>query len=252
MRAGGVFFDLYGTLVTLDDVSAAWADWLTALHAALLEFGLQMNRDEFALCCDGFFGRPEPAAGDEGYTAYERRMRVHTAELGLVLDRKSLKRVCSAALDAWHAHVRIDPEARQVLAELKPHTTLALISNFDQAPHVHAFLSEEGLAGFFDAVLVSDEVGLKKPDPRIFQLALERTGLTPERVLHVGDMRDDVVGARAAGITPVLIRREWAEPIIPDFLIRSNPSDYFSNEAPSDEVRVIGALSALIDLVQAG
>jgi putative hydrolase of the HAD superfamily len=54
------------------------------------------------------------------------------------------------------------------------------------------------------AVLDSGTCGFAKPDPRIFELALHATGVAPEEALHVGDtVGADVVGARAAGVTPL-------------------------------------------------
>ncbi len=247
----GVFFDLYGTLVTLGDVGQAWSDWLTALHGALVEHGFEVGRDEFAASCDGFFGKPEPARVDDGLTVYERRMNSHLIGLGLELEPDHLKRAAVAGLNAWHAHARLDPEARDVLTEFSRDKKLALISNFDQAPHVHEFLAQEGLTGFFDLVVVSDDVGLKKPDPRIFQLALDHIGLSPGEVVHIGDMDDDIVGAQAAGITPVLIRRDWADPIIPDFHLRPTASDYFTRADSPDGLCVIPALSELRGLIGA-
>ena len=56
------------------------------------------------------------------------------------------------------------------------------------------------------AIIDSGAVGVAKPDPRIFELALDVVGLTPDRVVHIGDAYHyDVGGARAAGIEPVLI-----------------------------------------------
>ncbi|MCX8052765.1 MAG: HAD family hydrolase [Armatimonadetes bacterium] len=251
MKVKGVFFDLYGTLVTLADVRAAWWDWLTALHSTLVEHGLSLDRDEFAGRCDGFFSKPEPEQIDDGFTVYERRMSAHLAELGLVLEPQHMRRAAMAALNAWHAHARLDPEARDVLADLSKNRKLALISNFDQASHVHEFLANEGLTAFFDVVVVSDDVGLKKPDPRIFRHALDRVGLSPEEVIHIGDMKDDVLGALSAGITPILIRREWADPIIPDFHVQPKVSVYFGDEDSLDGVRVIPALSELKTILSA-
>lgn len=63
-----------------------------------------------------------------------------------------------------------------------------------------------GLDEYFVEILDSCEVGVEKPDPRIFELALERSGSSPATTLHVGDIYlVDVVGARAAGIRGVLL-----------------------------------------------
>ncbi|MEP7027775.1 MAG: HAD family hydrolase [Candidatus Eisenbacteria bacterium] len=79
----------------------------------------------------------------------------------------------------------------------------AVISNSDgRAPEV---LERLGLLARFELVIDSHEVGVEKPAPGIFRLACERLGLPPERCAYVGDvMAFDVLGARAAGLVPVL------------------------------------------------
>ena len=63
-----------------------------------------------------------------------------------------------------------------------------------------------GSGSTFTAVIDSALVGHEKPDPRIFTCALERSGASPERTLHVGDLyHADVLGARAAGIHALLL-----------------------------------------------
>ena len=63
-----------------------------------------------------------------------------------------------------------------------------------------------GLAAAFDVVFDSQVVGIEKPDPRFFQLALEQSGARAETTVHVGDLYHvDVVGARAAGIAAILL-----------------------------------------------
>jgi HAD superfamily hydrolase (TIGR01549 family) len=58
-----------------------------------------------------------------------------------------------------------------------------------------------GLTGYFDAVLDSHEWGVEKPDPRLFQLALQHSRATADTTAHVGDLfHIDVAGARAAGL----------------------------------------------------
>jgi putative hydrolase of the HAD superfamily len=85
--------------------------------------------------------------------------------------------------------------------------TLAVVSNWD--PALPTFLAQLGLAEFFAFILPSAEVGVEKPDGRIFELALQRLGLEPQEVVHIGDNYEaDVIGARAVGITPILLDRK--------------------------------------------
>ncbi len=69
------------------------------------------------------------------------------------------------------------------------------------------------LMGYFQAITYSEEAGFEKPDPRIFQLALERMKCVPEEALHVGDRYlEDIQGARGAGLQAVLLDRNNSQP----------------------------------------
>jgi putative hydrolase of the HAD superfamily len=82
--------------------------------------------------------------------------------------------------------------------------TLGVVSNADG--RVATFLAHAGLLEAVDFVVDSACVGCEKPDPRIFAIACERAGVSPAEAAHVGDVYEvDVLGARRAGITPVLI-----------------------------------------------
>jgi putative hydrolase of the HAD superfamily len=90
--------------------------------------------------------------------------------------------------------------------------TLAVVSNSDGS--VEASLESCGLRDHFHAVMDSHIVGHEKPDPRIFEEALALCDADPARTVHVGDLyAADVVGARAAGVHPVLLDPfdDWGE-----------------------------------------
>jgi putative hydrolase of the HAD superfamily len=81
---------------------------------------------------------------------------------------------------------------------------LGVISNADG--RVAEFLKTAGLADCFEIIVDSAIVGIEKPDPRIFRIACEAMGVTPEDVVYVGDTYEvDVLGARAAGIRAILL-----------------------------------------------
>jgi HAD superfamily hydrolase (TIGR01549 family) len=81
---------------------------------------------------------------------------------------------------------------------------LSLVSNAE--PLLRRKLGELDLARRFDHLAISGEVGVEKPDPRIFLGALEALGASPEHAVHVGDLYEvDVVGARGVGAAAVLV-----------------------------------------------
>ena len=82
--------------------------------------------------------------------------------------------------------------------------TLAVVSNSDGT--CATSLEEAGLLRYLNFVIDSAEVGVEKPDPRIFEIALARCGADPRRTLHVGDLyHADVAGARGAGLHALLL-----------------------------------------------
>ena len=82
--------------------------------------------------------------------------------------------------------------------------TLGVISNADG--RIAAILEKAGIAQFFDVIIDSYVVGVEKPDPAIFRIALDRMGVKPEHAIFVGDIYAiDVLGAERAGLQPVLV-----------------------------------------------
>lgn len=99
----------------------------------------------------------------------------------------------------------VQPGAAEGLAALRARgLAVACISNSNGT--VEALLRDVGLGEALDFVVDSGVVGVEKPDPAIFRLALERAGVKASEAMHVGDLYAvDVVGARRAGLEPVLL-----------------------------------------------
>ncbi|MBI4390907.1 MAG: HAD family hydrolase [candidate division NC10 bacterium] len=98
-----------------------------------------------------------------------------------------------------------DPDARAVLGDLRRRgLAVAVISNSDGT--AERSLREAGLLDAVDFVLDSHVVGVEKPDPRIFRLALDRAAVEATEAAFVGDLYSiDVLGARRAGMTGILL-----------------------------------------------
>ncbi|MDP3936682.1 MAG: HAD-IA family hydrolase, partial [Deltaproteobacteria bacterium] len=101
----------------------------------------------------------------------------------------------------------LDPEAKQLLDHLAAQGyRMGIISNFDS--RLRPLLRDLGIADHFQSVTLATEEGVMKPNPEIFRRVMQRHDLQPGEAIYVGDNpRRDVEGARAAGMTPVLVVR---------------------------------------------
>jgi HAD superfamily hydrolase (TIGR01549 family) len=107
---------------------------------------------------------------------------------------------------------------------IAPHYRLGLLSNFDDARCGYEVLADTGVADLFEAVVISAEVLLRKPDRRIFDHICSMLRLEPCEILFVGDTpRDDILGATEAGMRTAWISKGAAsipaEIPDPDFII---------------------------------
>lgn len=97
--------------------------------------------------------------------------------------------------------------ALPLLQALKPHCRIGIVTNNRAAEQVEK-LEFLGMTPFVDALLTSEEVGAPKPDPRIFEAALQRLKARPGETVLVGDnWHADVLGALACGIRPLWLNR---------------------------------------------
>jgi HAD superfamily hydrolase (TIGR01509 family) len=100
----------------------------------------------------------------------------------------------------WFGRLVLFDDAVQTLEALRPRFKLGLVTNGPsrtQRPKIEQFQ----LIDYFDLLIVSEEVGVAKPDPAIFAIALERLGVAPSEALFVGDSPEfDLRGAAAAGM----------------------------------------------------
>ena len=104
----------------------------------------------------------------------------------------------------------IDPAMDAVLARLRGHVRLGLLSNAGRGARER--LDAAGVTARFDDTLCSAEVGLAKPDPQVYRLAASRLGVAPSACAFVDDMPRNVDGARAVGMQAFLYaRRRHAE-----------------------------------------
>jgi len=83
---------------------------------------------------------------------------------------------------------------------------MGVISNWDNT--ARGLLQRHGLIEYFDHCIISSEVGVDKPDPEIFNLAMQKADANPQECIYVGDnYYDDAVGSREAGMQALILNR---------------------------------------------
>jgi putative hydrolase of the HAD superfamily len=202
----GVLFDAGGVLVDLD--YAYLQRLIRASHAAVSRPALaeaeSVARREINETVRG---------GGSVRDAWRDYFHVLLARVGVPARRHE------AIIDSlWEAHQRVGlwtvacEGALDLVHQLKQRgLRLAVVSNAEGQVAQH--LEAAGFRGLFETVVDSHLVGVAKPDPAIFRIALERMSLPAERTVFVGDLPAvDVAGARSAGLAAVLLDRHGLYP----------------------------------------
>lgn len=198
-----VLLDAFGTLV-------GFVEPAPALRAGLAARGVNVSQRacEVAMAAEvAHYRAHHQLAGDAmGLAALRRECASVVAEsLGSVAGPLAPDDVHDALMDA--ISFEVFPEVPGVLAALRAEgCRLVVVSNWDIS--LHDVLEQTGLAEGLHGVVISAELGVAKPDARIFERALEVAGVHACNALHVGDDPvADVQGAQAAGVEALLVDR---------------------------------------------
>jgi putative hydrolase of the HAD superfamily len=159
-----------------------------------------------------------------------------SAELGLDVTDAVIEEAATHHLDGWTTHIRHEPDAAEVLGQLRERgLRIGLLSNtsWPRAFHEH-FLERDGLEVLIDARLYTSELGHVKPHPSVFLEALAAVGVhEPSHAVFVGDRPyDDIHGARQVGMRTVL----RSSPYVPPYDVE-----------PDAEIGGLAELAGLVD-----
>lgn len=151
--------------------------------------------------------------GDYAVEAYRRLSALVIQNLNVATNAIEVERLSDLLRDRHNEissgiPLELYPDAEPVLTQLLASGfTLALVSN--APPDTSATVDELGLSRYFRHVVISGVVGFSKPNPEIFRIALAKASSKPQETVHIGDVyASDVVGARNAGISPILLDRD--------------------------------------------
>ena len=200
-----VAFDLFNTLITVDMPSRYSS--IDRMLDSLQEQGIAVHADDFMPVyrdvVRAFVSEAE-RLGKETHNG----VWISTAlqRLGIEVGAEDLRvgRAVDAYFSAFVDNARLLPGTADMLAVLKPRYRLGVVSNLTHGPAARQILDHLNLTPHFEVILVSGDLGYRKPHPQVFQSLVEALDLPPASIVFVGDdPRTDVQGALLAGMQPV-------------------------------------------------
>ena len=192
-----VFFDLDHTLWDFERNSALTFQRIFRDHAIDLE--LDTFLAEYIPANLAFWKLYREGKIEKEVLRFRRLRTVFDAVRYPVTDEVILS-LADAYIEHLSTHRHLLPNTREILDYLQPRYRLHIITNGFEEIQAKK-MRNSGIAAYFDQVINSEMAGVKKPDPLIFRLALERTGALPGKAIMVGDsLEADILGARALGM----------------------------------------------------
>ncbi len=206
-----VIFDFVGTLVNCRNYSMAASQ--EKLHCALIEEGFNVAKEKFL---------------DAYNASHEKYRKVRYGQLREVTNAVWVSEALSnlgfdvsangpkikAALNVFFQDfidtLELREGAEKIIKHSQQQCKIALISNFTYAPVIYKSLCKVGISEYFNAVVVSEEVGWRKPSSYIFQHGLNKLQIQANEAVFIGDSPiEDIKGAKQAGLKTVFVPSQF-------------------------------------------
>ncbi|MFO8089791.1 MAG: HAD family hydrolase [Desulfatiglandaceae bacterium] len=229
-KVKAVGFDLFNTLITLDSTALGEAE--NRLMASLHSGGLTLEEDLFLDSHRKWARRFLDDTRKDGRETHNRFwIGAALADAGHEIDPEGP--LIAAAVEAYFSsfieRCRLIPGTIDMLLGLSAKYRVGLLSNFTHGPAAREILNITGLAACFDTVIISGEIGYRKPHRMVFDRLVKELGVSSNEMMYVGDDPEpDITGACGAGIRPVWTTYviDRGMPYAPGYMSREAGDDF--------------------------
>jgi HAD superfamily hydrolase (TIGR01509 family) len=211
MRVEAVLFDLFDTLLLIENNEAHYQPCLRRLYEFLVDNGVDVSFEDFDRV---YFEVRDKLYSESRKSLEEPHFNVRVSQtlqrLGynFGVSDSVVAGATMAFADEFMRYVSLDADTLDVLQKLYGKYKLGVVSNFAIPERAWKLLENFGLKRFLDVVVISGDINKRKPSREIFEKALKGLGVDASRAVFVGDMLDlDVIGPKHVGMKTVLIER---------------------------------------------
>lgn len=202
-----VIFDYIGTLINCKGYTMEASR--DNLYTALVNEGFNVGKDKFL------------TAYNEAHEKYRiirfEQLRevtnsvwvaeaLHNLSFKVAADDPRIKAALSIFFKSYIDSFELREGAKKLIKQALQQYKIGLISNFTYAPVIYASLRYVGINDLFNAIIVSEEIGWRKPSSHIFQHALDKLGVEANEAIYIGDSPlEDIKGAKEAGLRTIFV-----------------------------------------------
>jgi putative hydrolase of the HAD superfamily len=221
-HVSAIGFDLFNTLIFADPETLSEA--MGRLLGTLRSNGLRLDEPSFKKAYRSAALQCIEKTREDGRETHNRFWI--SEALGVVghqVDPEDprIARTVEAYFSAFFDHCHLVPGTADMLRTLKGRYRLGLLSNFTHGPAGWEIIDRLGIRPFFEVILISGDLGYRKPHPLVFERLAEGLGVNTDQIAFVGDdLEPDIFGAERAGLNPVLTTyiRDRKMPLVPGFV----------------------------------
>ena len=239
-------FDLFNTLITAKPHAIDEA--VSRLIRSLEQSGLAIDHEVFKQAhweAALRFMKETRRDGRETHNRFWISAALDTQGHNIPPDDPRIASAVDAYFSTFFECCYLIPGTKEMLGFLKGQYHLGLLSNFTHVPAVMKIIDGLELTSFFDVVLVSGELGYRKPHPLVFRRLIEQLGVEKNRIIYIGDdLESDITGARQAGLHPIWMTyvRDHDIPLAPGV-------PYAQPEKPDSNIPRISTWKELLPLL---
>ena len=211
MPCQAIIFDYIGTLVNCKNYTLEASQ--LKLHRAIREQGFEVAENRFLSAY---------SAAHEKFrkVRYEQLREVTNAvwvaealsSLGFEVteDDCRIKAALNVFFQDFIDTLELRKGAKKLIKQSKKQGKVGLVSNFTYAPVIYKSLRKLGISEFFNTIVVSEEVGWRKPSSHIFQQALQKLQIQANEAFYIGDSpNEDIKGAKQAGLKTIFVQSQF-------------------------------------------
>ena len=212
LNVQAVIFDVNGTLVEIE-TDDGMDEIFRAIGHILTYQGIDLRRGDvrelyFATLKEQRRSSPEKHPEFDAVAVWHTIVQEHATDYTRALPEAKLAQLPLFLAETYRGisrrRLRLYPYVRDVLDQLRTRYRMAVVTDA-QTAWARAELHQVGLLDYFDPIVVSGDHGLRKPDVRLFDLALDALGVAAADAVYVGnDMHRDIFGAQEAGMATVM------------------------------------------------